>query len=93
MFPNAVHGTPDIPPPTPSALGTPTHPDRMVSATLLLLVALFAALVARKTQRWYALQAFGGHWSAGWSRLWLLQTQKSGHMNKIFTDINRKYGM
>lgn len=62
--------------------------------SMLLLVFAFLAIysVVRSVRRYYALKAFGGHWSAGWSRLWLLKTQSSGYMNKTFTEINRKHG-
>ena len=65
----------------------------MVPTTLILTIAILTIFVARKLRAYYALKAFGGHWSSGWSRLWLLKTQSSGRMNKIFTDINREYGM
>lgn len=65
----------------------------MVPAAVLLSFAILAIIVARQVRRYHALKDFGGHWSAGWSRLWLLKTQSSGRMNKIFTDINKEYGM
>lgn len=64
----------------------------MLSAALVLGIALLAYYVVQSVQTYYALRQFGGHWSAGWSRLWLLRTQGSGEMNKRFTAINRKYG-
>jgi hypothetical protein len=64
----------------------------MALLTRLLVVALVLLYLARQLVRYSALSHFGGHWSAGWSRLWLLRTQSSGHMHKTFTDINRKYG-
>lgn len=64
----------------------------MSSALVLLLAALLTTFVARKVRTYYALRQFGGHWSAGWSRLWLYQAQSSGEMNKIFTEINREHG-
>jgi len=64
----------------------------MLSAVLILGIALFVYYVVRSVQTYYALRQFGGHWSAGWSRLWLLHTQGSGEMNKRFTAVNRKYG-
>ena len=64
----------------------------MLSLTLLLGIALFAFYVARCVRPYYALRDFGGHWSAGWSRLWLLKTQSSGYMNKTFTEVNQKHG-
>jgi hypothetical protein len=65
----------------------------MLSAALtLVIIALATIFVVRKAKRYRSLQAFGGHWSAGWSRLWLLQTGMSGQMNKRFTEITDKYG-
>ncbi|KAF2214085.1 hypothetical protein CERZMDRAFT_38503 [Cercospora zeae-maydis SCOH1-5] len=64
----------------------------MVPTMFLLVLAVFAVFIIRKTRRYCALKHFGGHWSTGWSRLWLLKTQGSGRMNRIFTDVNRKYG-
>lgn len=64
----------------------------MLSLTLLLGIALLAFYAARSVRTYYALRDFGGHWSAGWSRLWLLKTQSSGYMNKTFTEVNQKYG-
>lgn len=71
---------------------TPNSPAAMVSATLLLVFALLGLYVARKTRQYYVLKDFGGHWSAGWSRLWLLKTQGSGKMNRTFTKINKQHG-
>lgn len=64
----------------------------MLSATLILVIALVAVVVARSVRSYLGLNQFGGHWSVGWSRLWLLRTQGSGEMNKRFTEINKKYG-
>jgi hypothetical protein len=64
----------------------------MVSAAFFLLAAVALALAVRSIRTHYALKQFGGHWSAGWSRLWLLKTQSSGEMHKRFTALNRKYG-
>ncbi|KAK3707533.1 hypothetical protein LTR37_012028 [Vermiconidia calcicola] len=64
----------------------------MVPAALLLAIALVTLYVARSVRTFFALRHFGGHWSAGWSRIWLLRTQSSGEMNKRFTEINDKYG-
>lgn len=64
-------------------------------AAVLLLLAIGSCLIfwiTRKIRQFYALRAFGGHWSAGWSRLWLLWAHGSGNMNHIFTDMNDKYG-
>ena len=71
-----------------------TAPDShaMISITLFLVVALAILYVARSIQKFLSLRHFGGHWSAGWSRLWLLRTQGSGEMNKRFTTLNNKYG-
>ncbi|KAF2770515.1 putative P450 monooxygenase [Teratosphaeria nubilosa] len=64
----------------------------MLSAVLFAAIALFAYYVARSIQTYAALRQFGGHWTAGWSRLWLLRTQGSGEMHTRFTAINSKYG-
>ena len=65
---------------------------RMIPATLLLVFALLAVFVVRKIRAYYGLKQFGGHWSAGWSRLWLLKASRSGEMNKRFIAVNNKYG-
>ncbi|KAK5724043.1 hypothetical protein LTR17_013705 [Elasticomyces elasticus] len=64
----------------------------MFAATLGLGLALFALYAVQAIRTYYSLKQFGGHWSSGWSRLWLLRTQGSGEMNKRFTEINREYG-
>jgi len=64
----------------------------MVAAAYFLVAAVALALVVRSVRTYYSLKQFGGHWSAGWSRLWLLNTQSSGDMHKRFTALNRKYG-
>ncbi|KAK3071492.1 hypothetical protein LTR53_008537 [Teratosphaeriaceae sp. CCFEE 6253] len=64
----------------------------MFAATLGLAFALVALYVFRAVRTHYSLKHFGGHWSVGWSRIWLLRTQGSGEMNKRFTAINRKHG-
>ena len=64
----------------------------MLPATLLLAIALFVFYVIHCLRTFFYLRHFGGHWSAGWSRIWLLRTQGSGQMNKIFSAVNEKYG-
>ena len=64
----------------------------MLSAALILAIALVASYVVQSVRTYYALKDFGGHWSAGWSRIWLLRTGSSGYMNKTFTAVNHKYG-
>ena len=64
----------------------------MVSVTLIFGITLVLLYVVRSIQTFLALRHFGGHWSAGWSRLWLLRTQGSGEMHKRFTAINDKHG-
>ena len=64
----------------------------MIAAPLLLAIALFALYVFRSVRTFYSLKHFQGHWSVGWSRIWLLRTQGSGQMNKIFTAVNDQYG-
>lgn len=64
----------------------------MVSAAYFLVAALAVAYVVRSVRTYYSLKQFGGHWSAGWSRLWLLNTQSSGEMHKRFAALNRKHG-
>ncbi|KAK0261126.1 hypothetical protein LTS09_004389 [Friedmanniomyces endolithicus] len=64
----------------------------MLGAILGLGLALLALYLVRAIRTYYSLSHFGGHWVAGWSRLWLLRTQGSGEMNKRFTEVNRKYG-
>lgn len=64
----------------------------MVAAAYFLVAAVALALVVRSVRTYYSLKEFGGHWSSGWSRLWLLNTQSSGEMHKRFAALNRKYG-
>ncbi|CAK4030672.1 related to pisatin demethylase (cytochrome P450) [Lecanosticta acicola] len=61
-------------------------------APTVLIFALIVVLLVRSVRQHQALKDFGGHWLAGWSRLWLLKTQGSGEMNRRFTEINNKYG-
>ena len=63
---------------------------RLRHAFLVAAVAL--AFVVRSVRTYYSLKEFGGHWSSGWSRLWLLNTQSSGEMHKRFAALNRKHG-
>ena len=64
----------------------------MISTALVLAIALVTLYVVRSIRTFLALRHFGGHWSVGWTRLWLLRTQGSGEMNKRFTKVNNKYG-
>ena len=64
----------------------------MVAAAYFLVAAVALALVVRSVRTYYSLKQFGGHWSSGWSRLWLLKTQSSGEMHKRFAALNRKHG-
>lgn len=64
----------------------------MVAAAYFLVAAVALALVVRSIRTYYSLKQFGGHWSSGWSRLWLLNTQSSGEMHKRFAALNRKHG-
>jgi hypothetical protein len=64
----------------------------MVPAALIVALVAVILYVARSVRTYLSLRQFGGHWSAGWSRIWLLKTQSSGEMNKRFTAITNKYG-
>jgi hypothetical protein len=66
----------------------------MIATTAIVILAIGLAVLytISSIRTYYSLKAFGGHWSAGWSRIWLLRTQSSGEMHKVFTDLNRKYG-
>ncbi|KAK8214786.1 hypothetical protein M8818_002369 [Zalaria obscura] len=67
---------------------------QMVSVIALIGLVAFAtaAIVVRKTRKYYALEQFRGPWSSGFSRLWLLHANASGEMHKYFTEVNDKYG-
>lgn len=65
----------------------------MLSAAVLLGVAAFIIFVIRKIRKYYALSAFRGPWSSGFSRLWLLKANASGEMHKYFTAVNDNYGV
>ena len=60
--------------------------------TLILLSAALVLCVARAVQTHVSLRHFPGHWSVGWSRIWLLRTQGSGEMHKRFTQANCTHG-
>lgn len=62
------------------------------TTTLLVAVALVGFYVLRSLKIYSSLSHFGGHWSAGWSRIWLLRTQGGGQMNKVFTAVNDRHG-
>jgi len=64
----------------------------MASAAYFLAAALAVVLIVRSIRTYLSLKQFGGHWSAGWSRLWLLKTQSSGEMHKRFAALNREHG-
>jgi hypothetical protein len=64
----------------------------MASAAYFLAAALVVLYILRSIRTYLSLNQFGGHWSAGWSRLWLLKTQSSGEMHKRFAALNRKHG-
>jgi hypothetical protein len=64
----------------------------MLSTALVLVVTLAVIFAVQKVKRYRSLQSFGGHWSVGWSRLWLLRTGMSGEMNKTFTEVTNKHG-
>lgn len=64
----------------------------MPSAAYFLLAVAALAYIVRSIRTYHALREFGGHWSAGWCRLWLFNTQSSGEMHKRFTALNRKDG-
>ncbi|KAI1338367.1 pisatin demethylase [Xylariaceae sp. FL0016] len=58
----------------------------------ILLGLLVAAWVHHTVRAYLSLREFGGHWSAGWSRLWLFRTQSSGEMHRQFQELNDRYG-
>ena len=76
-----------------SATSLRRHPlTAMIPATLALAFVFLTLYVIQSIRTFYSLKHFRGHWSTGWSRLWLLRTQGSGQMHKLFTEINNKYG-
>lgn len=64
----------------------------MPSTALVFSLLLLALYVAQTVRTYLSLRQFGGHWSVGWSRIWLLRTGSCGEMNKRFTEVNIKYG-
>lgn len=61
--------------------------------TLALIVGVsIVYFLVRKVIQYRSLRDFGGPWSAGWSRLWLLWANGSGKMNIVFTEVNDQYG-
>jgi hypothetical protein len=67
--------------------------DIMWPIPLIGVVALVSIYLFKKVNTYLELREFGGHWLAGWTRLWLLRCHHSGTMHKQFTEINEKYGM
>ncbi len=64
-------------------------------ASTSLYCVLFVLLVVqtiRGVQTYLTLRQFSGHCSFGGSRLWLLKTQRSGQMNRRFTEFNKRFG-
>ncbi|KAF2224920.1 cytochrome P450 [Elsinoe ampelina] len=64
----------------------------MLPALVLAVGVLLLYRIIRTVRQYFALRDFGGHWTAGWTRLWLLRVNSSGRMNEYFRDINEKYG-
>lgn len=64
----------------------------MLPALVLAVGLIVLYRLARKVQLYFSLRDFGGHWTAGWTRLWLLRVNNSGKMNEYFREINEKYG-
>lgn len=64
----------------------------MLSAAALVFLALLSLFIADRIRTYAGLRQFGGHWSAGWSRVWLLNASASGQMHKRFTNLNDEYG-
>jgi hypothetical protein len=84
-----VHAANDCILPPRFARLEPSTLDRGSTTPKTALVVLY---IVRSVRTYLSLKQFGGHWSAGWSRLWLLKTQSSGEMHKRFAALNRKHG-
>ena len=65
----------------------------MYPVVLLAAGVAVAIVVYRTLRQYYALKEFGGPWSVGFTRLWLLWANGCGKMNLVFTEVNDKYGM
>lgn len=61
-------------------------------AILVVVSVAVVAYIARTVQQYLALKQFSGPSAAGFTRLWLLQANTSGEMNKVFTQVNDQYG-
>lgn len=61
-------------------------------AILVVVSVAVVAYIARTVQQYLALKQFSGPPAAGFTRLWLLQANTSGEMNKVFTQVNDQYG-
>ncbi|KAL5396159.1 hypothetical protein PMIN03_007297 [Paraphaeosphaeria minitans] len=55
-------------------------------------VAFVLVYVLKGVKTYMELRDFGGPWSAGWTRLWLLRCHLSGSINTKFTEVNDQYG-
>ncbi|KAF4552638.1 Cytochrome P450-like protein 11 [Elsinoe fawcettii] len=64
----------------------------MLPALVFAIGAFLLYRIILKVKQYFSLKNFGGHWTAGWTRLWLLRVNSSGKMNEYFRDINEKYG-
>ncbi|KAF2442588.1 putative P450 monooxygenase [Karstenula rhodostoma CBS 690.94] len=64
----------------------------MLSIAPIIIIALVSVYIFRNVKTYLELRDFGGPWSAGWTRLWLLRCHLSGSIHTKFTEINNKHG-
>ncbi|KAF2104274.1 putative P450 monooxygenase [Rhizodiscina lignyota] len=64
----------------------------MMSYSILFLSLFVTLYFIHRARTYRALAQFGGPWSTGWSRLWLLRATASGIMQSYFKDVNDRFG-
>lgn len=66
--------------------------DTTKHAFLYLSILLLLWYIGSSIQSWYRLRKYPGPFSAKFSYIFIAKTQRSGVMNKRYSEVNEKYG-